>query len=141
MADPRSVLSYEGLSDPYITFDIDNVSITYDATVAGGSSVVGRAVTLSDAHQVSLAADAEPIKGKLIRVESDNRAVVQVRGFMTLPAGTGASLTLGKKIVGDLLVAAEGYIREVDTAVAAELGLARGEIIDPDVTTAVVVCL
>ena len=51
-------------------------------------------------------------------------------------------LTRGKKIVGDLGPAsAEGYIREVNTAVAAELGVMDGKIIDPSDATAVVVRL
>jgi hypothetical protein len=44
--------------------------------------------------------------------------------------------------VGDLLVSAKGYIREVATATAAELGVMGGSaIIDPSTTTAVVVNL
>jgi hypothetical protein len=40
-----------------------------------------------------------------------------------------------------LLSAAEGYIREAASGTAAELVLARGRIIDPTTTTAVVVKL
>jgi hypothetical protein len=68
---------------------------------------------------------------------------------MELPGGTAATLTVGKKIVGDLLVAAEGYIREVadpttvDPTLAelTELNASRGFIMDPTTTTAVVVYL
>lgn len=120
---------------------IDNVAITFDDTVAGGSSSVGLAVTYSAAGTISTVADGEFVLGKLIKVESDNYATVQYRGAMTLPGGTGASLTLGKAIVGDLLVAAEGYIREVNTAAAAELGVKRGLIHDAGTTTAVQVML
>ena len=80
--------------------------------------------------------------GKLISVSADNKAVVQTRGFCTLPGGDGATLTEGKKIVGDLGAAsAKGYIRDVATGTAAELGVATGSIIDADTTTAVVVKL
>jgi len=59
-----------------------------------------------------------------------------------LPGGDSASLTLNKKIVGAASSApANGYIREVATATAAELGLARGFIVDAGTTTAVVVWL
>jgi len=141
MADPRLAVAYEGLDADYATFKIDNSTITYSATAAGGSAVVGRAVTFSTDDTVALVADGEAVIGKLISVESDNYARVQYCGFMTLPAGTGASLTLGKKIVGALLVADKGYIREVATGTAAELGLARGFIVNNDTTTAVVVNL
>lgn len=139
MSDPRADVKYDAIRAEYTTYKIDDSTITYEATEANGSSVAGRAVTLSAAETVALAADGEPIEGKLISVEADGYCTVQTGGFMTLPAGTGASLTLGKKIVGDLLSAAKGYIREVDTTTAAELGLARGRVIDAGVTTAVVV--
>jgi len=126
----------------YATFDIDDSTVTYSASEVNGSAVVGRAVNLSAAHTVKLAADGEAVIGKLIKVTPDNRAVVQVKGVMTLPGGDSASLTLNKKIVGAASSApANGYIREVATATAAELGLARGFIVDAGTTTAVVVWL
>ena len=102
---------------------------------------MGLAVHLSAANTVELVGDGEAVYGKLMNVESDGICTVQVGGFMELPGGTSASLTLGKRIVGDLLVSAEGYIREVDTAQAAELGVARGMITDAGTTTAVMVYL
>ena len=125
----------------FASFKIDNSTITYSATSNGGSAQVGLAVALSAADTIELVGDGEEVIGKLISVESDNIAVVQIAGGMTLAAGTAASLTLGKKIVGDLLVSAEGYIREVNTAQAAELGVARGMILDAGTTTAVEVYL
>ena len=47
----------------------------------------------------------------------------------------------GTKIVGDLLVAAEGYIRSVASATVAEVAVARGQITDASTTTAVEVIL
>lgn len=142
MTNPRGAVENLYTDEIYMSAVADGVTITYDATQEGGSSVVGRAVTLSgDDYTISTVADGEAVLGRLVDVKADGRCTVQKSGFMPLPAGTGASLTRGKKIVGDLLVAAEGYIREVNTAVAAELGVARGMIIDPSDTTAVVVYL
>ena len=141
MADPRADVRFDGIGAVYATFKIDNSTITYSATSTNGSAQVGLAVGLSAAETVELVGDGEEVIGKLIAVDADNFATVQIAGAMTLPGGTSASLTLGKKIVGDLLVAAEGYIREVNTATAAELGLARGMILDAGTTTAVVVYL
>lgn len=141
MTDPRLVVGFEGLHMQTLSA-IAGTGITYDATQAGGSAVVGRAVTFSDdAGEITLAADGEGVLGKLLAVESDGVCLVQYHGFMTLPGGTGATLTRMNKIVGDLLVAAEGYIRVVNTAVAAELGVARGLIADSATTTAVIVYL
>ncbi len=141
MADPRLDVKFDEIGVELVTFKIDNSTITYDATEANGSAEVGLAVTYSAAETVQLVGDGEAVVGKLINVEADNYCTVQTAGFMTLPGGTSATLTLGKKIVGDLLVAAEGYIREVATATAAELGVQRGMIVDASVTTAVVVRL
>jgi hypothetical protein len=141
MADPRNAVDFVGIGYEAQTFLIDNSTITYSATATNGSSQVGLAVAFSAAETVELVGDGEEVIGKLILVESDNKAVVQTGGYMTLPAGTSASLTVGKKIVGDLLVSAEGYIREVATGTAAELGVARGLIVDAGTTTAVVVKL
>lgn len=142
MADPRLTAGWEGIGAKYATCKIDDSTITYSATEDGGSAQVGLAVTWSaNAKTIQLVGDGEFVLGKLISVESDGMANVQIGGQMTLPGGTAASLTLGKAIVGDLLVAAEGYIREVNTATAAELGLCRGYIVDPATTTAVEVFL
>lgn len=140
MTDPRAATRYEGIGAQFITYAHDS-TIVYSATEVNGSAQVGLAVSLEDDFTVTLAGDAEAVEGKLIQVEPDGFCVVQVKGYMTLPAGTSATLTNGKKIVGDLLVSAEGYIREVAEAQAAELAVARGRIIDNTTTTAVVVDL
>lgn len=142
MADPRLSITNDGNDAHYETFKIDNSTVTYSATETGGSSKVGLAVNLSTDDTVQTVGDGEAVLGKLISVSADNYAKVQIRGFMSLPAGNSASLTLNKKIVGALNASsAEGYIREVNTATAAELGLCRGMIINNDTTTAVVVHL
>lgn len=141
MADPRLDTRFEGIGAVYATFKIDDSTITYSATETNGSAQVGLAVGFSDDETVELVGDGEEVIGKLVSVEKDGYCNVQIAGMMTLPAGTGASLTNGKKIVGDLSTAAEGYIREVATGTAAELGVARGFIVDNSTTTAVVVWL
>jgi hypothetical protein len=142
MANPRNIVSFTDIDPLTVTYKIDGSTITYSATTTNGSAQVGLAVTLSTDDTVGLVGDGEAVEGKLIKVEADNKATVQVGGYMTLPAGNGASLTLGKKIVGALNASsAEGYIREVATGTAAELGVCRGRIINNDTTTAVVVHL
>jgi hypothetical protein len=140
MADPRAAISFEGIKPVNVTYAHDE-SIVYSATAVNGSVSVGLAVSLVDDAEVTLAGDGEPLEGKLIKVEPDGFCVVQESGYMTLPGGTSATLTNGAKIVGDLLVSAEGYIRAAASGTAAELILARGRIIDNSDTEAVVVRL
>jgi hypothetical protein len=142
MSDPRNDVRYEGIGYEAETFKIDDSTITYSETEANGSAQVGKAVKLSADSTVALATDGSEVTGKLIKVESDNKAVVQTKGYCTLPGGNNATLTLGEKIVGAVdAQAAGGYIRVVATGTAAELGHARGKIINNDTTTAVVVDL
>ena len=149
MADPRLSTSIVDVGKVYASFKIDDSTITYDADYAGGSSVIGRAVNLSTHQTVQLVSDGETILGKLIKVEADNIATVQIAGGCTLPGGTSATLTPGKRIVGDLLVAAKGYIREVADPTATnptlaemqEMLAARHCISDASTTTAVEVML
>ena len=140
MADPRLAVSFAEIDAVYASFKADGATIVYDATKEGGanSDTIGHAVNLSAADTVQLAADGEAVLGKLIQVEADGICTVQIRGAMALPGGNGASLTLGKKIVGALDASAKkGHIREVATATAAELGVAQGWILDAGTTTAV----
>lgn len=141
MSNPRAIVDFEGIQNYRFTVPYDNSTITYDATEDGGSSAVGLAATLNSSDQAALCADAEGILGKIISVEADGMVTIE-RGFVTLPGGASATLTRMKAIVGDLGAAsAKGYIREVDTSTAAELGVMDGRIIDPSTTTAVVVYL
>jgi hypothetical protein len=142
MADPRLTVAFEGVAPVTATYKIDNSTITFNSAKAGGAdaTMIGKAVTLSAASTVALAADGDAVIGKLLTVESDNYCTVQTGGYMSLPGGSGASLTLGKKIVGALGVSSvKGYIREVATGTAAELGKQNGAIHDASDTTAVVV--
>lgn len=138
MADARRTTSYEGIGFRAETFSIDNSTITYSATAVGGAAatMIGKAVTESAAGVVALAADGEFIKGKLLLVEADGKCTVQTKGYATFPGGNGASLTRGKKIVGAVNASSEkGYVREVATGTAAELGRQIGQIVDASDTT------
>lgn len=140
MSDPRDDVSLKGVNGPRGTFKIDASTITYEVGQPNGTSHAGKAVTLSGDNVVALAGDGEQVEGGLISVSSDGFCSVENHGGVVLPGGAGASLTNGKAIVGDLDGSGnKGYIREVATGTAAELGVARGRIVDNSVTTAVVV--
>lgn len=142
MPDPRTAVEFEGIGDVRATFMIDNSTIVYDGTASQGAAatMIGKAVSLSADDTVQLVADGDAIVGKLIKVESDNKAVVQVEGFTTLPGGASAALTRGLKFVGALgASSARGYIREAASATPAELNKGRGRIVRNGTTTAVVV--
>lgn len=132
MSDPRLTSYYDGQNGEFLTCPIDNSTITYSATTAHGSAMVGLAAKFTAAGDgtIELTTDASFVLGRICEVTSDNYATVQVGGVMRLPSGDGASITEGKAIVGDLDTAARGYIREVNTAAAAELGVCRGFIIE-----------
>jgi hypothetical protein len=141
MANPRNTVAYDDIGSLTATYLIDNSTITYDVTKVGGSAQVGLAVTISANKTVALAADAQSVHGRLQVVEADNKATVQVAGYMKLPGGTSATLTPGTRVVGALLVAAKGYVRSVAAATLAEVVVSRGEIIDATDTANVVVKL
>lgn len=139
MANPRNTVAFDDIGSLTATFIIDNSTIVYDATKANGSVSVGLAVTTTGQTTgiIALSGDGERVTGKLLKVEADNKATVQVGGFMKLPGGTSATLTQGTKIVGDLLVSAKGYIQTASN----QYTVMDGEIIDPSTATAVVVKL
>lgn len=140
MADPRDAVNFDGIGEQRETYLIDDSTITYDATKANGSAQVGLAVTLSAAKTVALTQDGNGVLGKLIKVTPDKKAVVATKGYLKFPGGNGASLTRMKAIVGALGPAsARGYVREVATATAAELGVCDGKIIDASDTANVIV--
>jgi len=142
MADPRNAVVFDGIGYQAETYIIDNETIVYDADEPGGSEAVGLAVSVVLGSTVGLAADGEPVLGKLILVESDGKAVVQTGGYCELPGGEAATLTLGAAIVGaEDAESAPGYIRTADSTTAAELALCAHKIIDADDATAVIVKL
>lgn len=143
MANPRATQDFTRIGAHQETFSIDNSTITYDKTKSYGSAQAGLdlAVTLSGNGTVALAADGEKVIGTLALVEADGKCAVNTGKYVKFKGGTGASLTPGKAIVGALRSSAKGYIREVATGTAAELGRQTGAIIDAADTDAIVVKL
>lgn len=140
MADPRNVVSTEGIGYKAFTYTHDS-TIVYDITKVGGSAQVGLAVTLIGNKQVSLVGDGEEVEGLLVKVEPGGAAVVQTGGVAEFKGGTSATLTVGSHIVGDLLGAAEGYVQSAAAGTAAHHVVSRGEILDSSDTTKVKVRL
>lgn len=131
MADPRKTTEIDGANIVTQNFPGDGVTVNYASASTGGATAVGLAVALTTGGLVETAGDGEEVVGKLLRVEPDDVAVVQIGGGMTLPAGTGATLTLGSKIVGRLGASgAEGYIGSAVATTAAEAAIARGMIVN-----------
>lgn len=140
MADPRNIVDFTEVQADYVTMIADGVTITYDSTKIRGSVAVDLAVTLSASKTVALAADGDPIFGKLVMVEPDGKCTVQNDGFATLPGGTAALLTPGLKYVGALgAAAAKGFIRGIAIATLADVAKGRGKIVDATDTTNVAV--
>lgn len=142
MTNPRMTHDYSNIGQRRVTYQIDDDTIQFSRDAAHGSAGVGLAVTLSGDNEVALAGDGEAVLGRLEKVEADGSAVVTEIGHVKLPAGDGATLTLGSKIVGDLNGDGDpGYIRAVASATAEELAVARGIIRENTDTDAVGVIL
>lgn len=144
MANPRAITDKEGIDVRFATFSIDNSTITYDKTKAFGSAQAGvnLAVTLSGNDTVALCADGDAVLGLLEQVEADGKCTVSYAGWLKFLKGASATVTRGKKIVGALgASSARGYVREVATATAAELGKQRGFIEDTSGDPIIVVYL
>src|SRR5690242_2479832 len=100
MTDPRAAVAFEGIGQEILTFKIDASTITYSVTEVNGSAAVGLAVKLASADTIALTTDGSGVLGKLLKVDPDGFASVQVEGGMKLPGGNNATLTVLKKIVG-----------------------------------------
>jgi hypothetical protein len=129
MADPRKIADRSGVGRRTAVYAYDS-TITYSDQAPGGSTAVDLAVTLTGAGVVGLADDGDFVLGQLLIVEDDGFCTVQEGGHVKLPRGTGAALTVGGPIVGDLLGSARGYIRDVNTGEAAELAAGNGRVIN-----------
>lgn len=141
MADPRKRVTYDDIEPQYMTFAIDDSTVTFDKTKVGGSSQVGLAVNLSTHGTVQLADDAQAVLGVLIQVDGDKYATVQTGGICSFKGGASATLTVGTPIYGDQGAAsAKGYIQTCPTSTAAA-PLGRGMIIDSSTTTDVKVLM
>lgn len=149
MPSPRETVLFDGFVPVNLTFVIDNSTITFDATKPNGSSQVNLAVTMSGHKTVALTADGDPVVGKLTKVHADGKCSVQVLGGVLLPAGNGANVSAGRKIVGALnALSNRGYVRGVAATTGAYVqGTAqdalngRGLILDGSDPTAVAVIL
>lgn len=138
MANPRNTVDYTDIRPIRATFIADGTTITFDRTEEYGSAQAGLAVNLSASKTVQLVGDGEPVLGQLELVEPDGKCTVRIGGVLTLPGGSGATLTPGSKIVGDLgASSAEGYVRSVAAATLAEVAVAAGKILDASDATAV----
>lgn len=121
----RKQNDYTDINYDAITMKIDNVTITYDVTQVRGASatMIGKAVGYAAAADtVQLVSDGDAIAGVLLEVFQDGFCTVQHRGFAPLPLGNAATATPGVAAVGALgTAAAKGYIRNANSATAAEL--------------------
>lgn len=149
MADPRAATTNRIGTEPRrpLTFKIDNSDITYSATAAGGSAVVGRAVMLSAAGTVRLTGAGTHVLGKLLQVEADNYCTVECGSVVTLPKGDNA-IAVGDRVVGDTLSAERGYIRgsveptgSYVEGTAEDSGRGRHTVLDAGTATAIEVML
>lgn len=140
MANPRNTVRFDGLAQERQTYIADGVTIVYDKTKPGGSLACGLAAKMSGNGILALVEDGDRVRGRIELVEADGKVALTDEGFVELPAGDGATVTVGTMIVGALgAAAAKGFIRN---AVAGDTFLKSGhEIIDVSVTTAVVVRL
>lgn len=137
----RLAVGFDDIRYDAYTFWADNSTIVFDVTKVNGSAAVGLAVTYSATQDtVQLCADGDPIAGKLIKVEPDGACTVQTKGCAFLPAGNAATNTVGLKQVGALGTAsAKGYIRNANSATAAELIRQGPFALDVATATAIVV--
>jgi hypothetical protein len=145
MANPRAAVGHLDVRTVRKSFKHD-ATIVYDAKVANNSEQAGRAVTLTGeaADTVSLVGDGEKVTGRLEIVEADGFCTVTTHGHVELPGGTGATLTQGLAVVGDLggvSTTDEGYVRAIAPATLADVAAGRGEIINPSTPAKTVVRL
>ena len=123
-------IRYDGL-----TYKVDGVTLFYDRTQPNGigkAAGTGPAVMLSNDDTVALTSDGACVEGDVIKIEADGFATVRRWGMSKLPKGDSGigTATRGRRIVGATRAGARGYVRDLNTATAAELGVARGQIIN-----------
>ena len=137
----RLQVGFDDIRYDAITLWADASTITFDVTKVNGSAAVGLAVTYTGtADTVALCADGDAIVGKLIKVEPDGACTVQNKGMAFLPAGNAATNTAGVKQIGALgASSAKGYVRNTNSATAAELPRTGPFAVDVATATAIVV--
>lgn len=134
MAHPGDTLAFDGQHARFLTFKGDASTIVYSATAANGSAQVGLAAKFASAGDgtVELTTDGCRVLGPITQVTHDNFVTVQVGGVARLKSGSGATITEGAAIVGDLDGSDPGYIRAAASGTAAELILCGGYIIEDE---------
>src|ERR1051325_3397712 len=98
MSDLRKTVLNTEVYAPTRTRKIDNSTITYDKTKAGGSAAVGKAFKFSSDDTIALTTDGSAFIGVVELVEADGFATTRERGPVTAPGGTRASWSLGNKV-------------------------------------------
>jgi hypothetical protein len=145
MANPRKITGpLDGIGYRAATFAADGSTIAYDATVANGAAVAGRAVGLvaGTANTVELVVAGQAILGRLDHVESDGSVAVQIEGECKLPQGNAVTVARGGRIVGALGAAsARGFIGPADGTSGTTALAGRHNVLDVSVTTAISVML
>lgn len=138
MSTGREDTNYLRLDPKDRTYYYDS-SIVYDQMKTNGSVSVGLAVGMTASKTVGLVTDGMPIRGKLMKVESDGKCAVQCGGTNEFAPGTGAAVTPGKKAIGAALAGAPGYVRE--TANDAEAAKSVATIEGSETATAIILDL
>lgn len=122
----RQGIEYVDIRRDGITMYAD-ATLVYDYTQPDGipAAVAGRSLTITSNDHVGLCQDGDPVVGRLEQLFADGGVAVQFKGMCDLPVGTSGTgaVVLGQSIVGAIITAGSlrGYIRQVNTAVAAEL--------------------
>jgi hypothetical protein len=119
----RQAVGFDDIRFDAITLWADNSTIVFNVTQPDGSAQVGFAVTYgAGTDVVKLCVDGDPVLGRLLKVEADGACSIQHKGMCHLAAGNAATITPGIKLVGALGPAsAAGYVRNANSATAAEL--------------------
>jgi len=145
MANPRRITGpLDGIGYRAATFLADGSTIAYDATVANGAAVAGRAVGLVTGTQntVELVVAGQAVLGRLDHVESDGSVAVQIEGECKLPQGNAVDVVRGGRIVGALgASSARGFIGPADGTSGTTALAGRHVVLDDAVSTAISVML
>ena len=122
------------------TFQGDGNTIQYDITKPGRSDAVGKAFRINANGKGVLVADGEPIDGKVLEVDDDNKFTgAYMFGGLTLPIGASQVVAQGDRLVGALGPgSAKGYVK---AAAAAPSALAAVAEVDIDTNAEIVTAI
>ena len=141
MAIPRNTISLTDINPKrQIPAWADNDTIVYSDAVARGHAAAGwGALTLVGDQVYALAADGEQVHGILLLVESDGALTIRTDGTGNFKAGTGATFTLGRGVVGAERSSAPGYVKGVTVATQAEEDIEFGYVYNDGDAEAIVI--